>query len=55
MLKERPTGITGSCNYKGELEGHMVGAWMEDLVALLAAAVAQPNTPLGRLLDRRAA
>ncbi|QPF90417.1 non-ribosomal peptide synthetase [Bradyrhizobium commune] len=56
MLKERPTGITGSCNYKGELlDGDMVGAWMEDLVALLAAAVAQPHTPLGRLLDRRAA
>lgn len=56
MLKERPTGITGSCNYKGErLDGRMVGAWMEDLVALLAAAVAQPHAPLGRLLDRRAA
>lgn len=56
MLKERPTGITGSCNYKGELlDGRMVGEWMEDLVALLGAAVAQPNTPLGRLLARRAA
>jgi amino acid adenylation domain-containing protein len=56
MLKERPTGITGSCNYKGELlDGRVVGAWMEDLVALLAAAMAKPNTPLGRLLDRRAA
>ncbi|QOZ47455.1 non-ribosomal peptide synthetase [Bradyrhizobium sp. CCBAU 53340] len=56
MLKERPTGITGSCNYKGELlDGGMVGAWMQDLIALLAAAVAQPHTPLGRLLDRRAA
>lgn len=56
MLKERPTGITGSCNYKGELlDGRMVGEWMEDLVALLAAAIARPNTPLGRLLDRRAA
>ncbi|MEY9182517.1 non-ribosomal peptide synthetase component F [Bradyrhizobium sp. USDA 326] len=50
MLKERPTGITGSCNYKRELlEGRMVGEWMEDLVALLTAAIAQPNTPLGRL------
>ncbi|MFK4505390.1 amino acid adenylation domain-containing protein [Bradyrhizobium daqingense] len=56
MLKERPTGITGSCNYKRDLlDGHMVGAWMEDLVALLPAAVAEPNIPLGRLLDRRAA
>jgi hypothetical protein len=56
MLKERPTGITGSCNYKRELLNHAkVRAWMDDLVALLWAAVAQPNTPLGRLLDRRAA
>ncbi len=56
MLKERPTGITGSCNYKTDLlDGGTIGAWMEDLVALLAAAVAQPNTPLDRLLDRRAA
>lgn len=56
MLKERPSGITGSCNYKGELlDGHVVGEWMEDLVALLVAAIAQPNAPLGRLLARRAA
>ncbi|MBR0775195.1 amino acid adenylation domain-containing protein [Bradyrhizobium diazoefficiens] len=56
MLKERPTGITGSCNYKGELlDGGVVGGWMADLVALLEAAVAKPHTPLGRLLDRRAA
>ncbi|WP_441234056.1 amino acid adenylation domain-containing protein [Bradyrhizobium sp. 930_D9_N1_4] len=56
MLKERPTGITGSCNYKGNmLDGRMVGEWMADLVALLGAAVAQPNTPLGRLVARRAA
>lgn len=56
MLKERPSGITGSCNYKGELlDGHVVGEWMEDLVALLVAAIAQPNAPLGRLLVRRAA
>jgi amino acid adenylation domain-containing protein len=56
MLKERPTGITGSCNYKRDLfDGDTVGRWMEDLVALLAAAVTQPNTPLGRLLVRRAA
>ncbi|MBR1090408.1 amino acid adenylation domain-containing protein [Bradyrhizobium manausense] len=56
MLKERPTGITGSCNYKGELlDGDMVGVWMEDLVALLGAAIAQPGTRLDRLLARRAA
>lgn len=56
MLKERPTGITGSCNYKRDLlDGGMVGAWMEDLVALLGAALTQPNMPLDRLLARRAA
>lgn len=56
MLKERPTGITGSCNYKDELlDGDTAGTWMEDLVSLLVAAVAQPNTPLGRLLARKAA
>lgn len=56
MLKERPSGITGSCNYKRQLlDGHMVGEWMEDLLALLVAAIAQPSTPLGRLLARRAA
>ena len=56
MLKERPTGITGTCNYKRDLlDGGMVGTWMEDLVALLASAIARPNTPLDRLLPRRAA
>ncbi|GGI29716.1 non-ribosomal peptide synthetase [Bradyrhizobium guangdongense] len=56
MLKERPSGITGSCNYKCELlDGGMVGTWMEDLVALLAGALSQPHTALHRLLDRRAA
>ena len=56
MLKERPTGITGSCNYKRDLlDDHMVGEWMGDLVALLGAAVAQPGTPLARLLARKAA
>lgn len=56
MLKERPTGVTGSCNYKRDLlDGREVGEWMEDLVALLTAAIAQANAPLGRLLARRAA
>lgn len=56
MLKERPDRITGSCNYKRELlDGDTVAGWMEDLAALLGAAVAQPNTPLGQLLARKAA
>ncbi|MBR0793123.1 amino acid adenylation domain-containing protein [Bradyrhizobium manausense] len=56
MLKERPTGITGSCNFKRDLlDGGMVGAWMDDLVALLVVAVARPDTTLERLLVRKAA
>ncbi|MDA9400727.1 non-ribosomal peptide synthetase [Bradyrhizobium sp. CCBAU 45389] len=56
MLKERPTGITGSCNYKRDLlDGGTVRTWMANLVALLEAAVDQPGTPLGQLLARKAA
>ncbi|MFT4115508.1 amino acid adenylation domain-containing protein [Bradyrhizobium sp.] len=56
MLKERPSGITGSCNYKGDLiDSGQVGQWMDDLVVLLEAAVIQPDMPLGRLPGRRAA
>jgi amino acid adenylation domain-containing protein len=56
MLKERPSGITGTCNYKTELlDGRLVDDWMNDLVALLGAAAAQPKTSLARLLARRAA
>ncbi|WP_027579814.1 non-ribosomal peptide synthetase [Bradyrhizobium sp. Ai1a-2] len=56
MLKERPTGITGSCSYKRELFGHhVIPQWMEDLVVILTRAAAQPNAPLQRLLRRRAA
>jgi amino acid adenylation domain-containing protein len=56
MLKERSTGITGSCNYKRELLGGcVVGEWMNDYLSILASAAARPNVPLGRLLDRKAA
>ncbi|WP_454620848.1 amino acid adenylation domain-containing protein [Bradyrhizobium cenepequi] len=56
MLKERPTGITGSCSYKRELFGHRaIPQWMEDLVVMLTRAAAHPNAPLRRLLRRRAA
>ena len=55
MLKERPTGITGSCSYKRELFGRrVIPQWMEDLVVILTRAAAQPNAPLQRLLRRRA-
>ncbi|WP_394565268.1 amino acid adenylation domain-containing protein [Bradyrhizobium sp. 31Argb] len=56
MLKERPTGITGSCSYKRELFGHhVIPQWMEDLVVILTRAAAQPSASLQRLLRRRAA
>jgi amino acid adenylation domain-containing protein len=56
MLKERPTGITGSCNYKRELLGsRIIAGWMEHFISILAGAIAQPDVPLGRLLDRKAA
>ncbi|WP_225705217.1 non-ribosomal peptide synthetase [Bradyrhizobium cenepequi] len=56
MLKERPSGIIGSCSYKRDLFGHRaIPQWMEDLVAILTRAAAQPNAPLQRLLRRRVA
>jgi hypothetical protein len=56
MMKERPTGITGSCNYKrGLLDPRIVNDWMTDFIAILAGAVAQPEIPLGRLFKRAAA
>jgi amino acid adenylation domain-containing protein len=51
-LKERPTGITGSCNYKPEVfDRGTVTQWMKDFTTILDSAVANPNAPLGRLLD----
>jgi hypothetical protein len=56
MLKERPSGINGSCNYKrGLLGSRAIGEWMKDFISILANAAARPNVPLGRLLDRKAA
>jgi acyl carrier protein len=56
MLKERPSGMTGSCAYKRELFGEgAVAQWMQDYAAILASAVAHPDTPLSRLLRRKAA
>ncbi len=56
MLKERPSGITGSCSYKGELFGNgTMAQWMGDFASILAGATARPDAPLGRLLERRAA
>lgn len=56
MLKERPSGITGSCSYKSDrFEGGTMAQWMRDFTSILAGATARPSLPLGRLLERRAA
>ena len=56
MLKERPSGITGSCAYKSELFAEeTMTQWMEGYAAILASAVANPDKSLMRLLGRRAA
>jgi hypothetical protein len=52
MLKERPSGITGSCIYKSNLfKRGAVTHWIEDFTRILGNAVANPEVPLGRLLD----
>ena len=56
MLKERPSGITGSCNYKSELFATGdIRQWMQDFATILANAAVHPDAPLGRLLDHRTA
>lgn len=55
LLKERPTGITGSCNYKPDLLPHdTITRWMNDLIMMLDNVVANPELPLGSLLGCRA-
>jgi amino acid adenylation domain-containing protein len=52
MLKERPSGITGSCIYKRNLfKRRAITHWMEDFSKILRNAVANPEAPLRRLLD----
>ena len=52
MLKERPSGITGSCSYKSNLfKPGAVTHWMDDFTTILANAVANPELPLRRSLD----
>jgi hypothetical protein len=54
MLKERPSGITGSCNYKNDLfKRGAITQLMNDFITILDNAVANPELPLGRLLDCR--
>jgi hypothetical protein len=52
MLKERPSGITGSCNYKSSLfEPGAISQWMKDFATILTNAAANPKGLLGRMLD----
>jgi amino acid adenylation domain-containing protein len=51
MLKEGPSGITGSCAYKEDLFGTgTLHQWMADYQAILAEAVADPERSIGRLI-----
>jgi hypothetical protein len=54
MLKEGLSGIAGSCAYKADLFGaSTLHQWMTDYQAILAEAVADPETSIGRLtVDR---
>jgi non-ribosomal peptide synthetase component F len=52
MLKETPSGITGSCSYKSDLlEPETLQKWIADYQAILAKAVVNPEMSLGRLAD----
>jgi hypothetical protein len=56
MLKERPSGISGSCAYKSALfAGQTMAQWMADYAAILASGVARPGMRLSRLFGRKAA
>ena len=53
MLKERPSGIAGSCSYKDDLfEANTLQHWIADYKTILAKAAANPEMSLGRLADR---
>jgi amino acid adenylation domain-containing protein len=55
FLKERSTGITGSCNYKPDvLEHSTIIRWMKDFTTILNNAVVKSDVSLGCLLDRPA-
>jgi len=54
MLKEGPSGIAGSCAYKDDLFGaDTLHQWMADYQAILANAVADPESSIGRLIVDR--
>jgi len=51
-LKERPSGIAGSCTYKNDSFGaDTVQDWIADYRAILAKAAATPEASLGQLTD----
>ncbi len=53
ILKETPAGITGTCGYKVDLfEPNAPRIWIAEYETILADAVANPKTSLGRLVDR---
>ena len=52
MLKEKPSGIAGSCTYKDDLfEANTFQGWIAEYEAILAKAVANPEKSLGLLTD----
>jgi amino acid adenylation domain-containing protein len=52
MLKETPSGITGSCSYKHDVfELETVRDWIADYKAILAGAAENSQASLGRLAD----
>ena len=52
MLKEKPSGIAGSCTYKVDLfEANTFQDWIAEYEAILAKAVANPERSLGLLTD----
>ncbi len=53
MLEEKPSGIAGSCTYKvDQFEANTFQSWIAEYEAILAKAVANPETSLGLLTDR---
>jgi hypothetical protein len=51
-LKERPSGVAGSCTYKDSLfDANTIQRWMAEYQAILAKATANPEISLGRLAD----
>jgi non-ribosomal peptide synthetase component F len=52
-LKEAPSGITGSWSYKKDLfEASNPKHWIADYKTILAKAAANPETPVGQLVER---